>query len=364
MTKSEEISKKEKKLLNILGGNAHLSYKEILTLTEYKREEIVSKKIKKLRELDIIRGPYYDINLSAVGTNQIYNIYADITYNPENRDTVFTILKTIPGMRWVFPVQQEDRFFIQIQCNHYSLTGRLLTFLQNKKLLEYWMTASKNRWIKMNPDFFGSPIPDTTSILAPCTLPDLSYPSIKPKVKWNKADLIFMQYLQAETEAITRIRDMEYKVYKRFWRYGEIQNSLRKIKASGILQSKDFHISPYPRNRCCTFLLLLKAPQEKSLLRVLHNFGQGCRIHKSYTVAGDIGFLFCWASTEIVPEIVALFDEIENITIKQVYYLRMHTDKYLYGLSFEPELFDIEKQKWTFPYLNVKKEIEKIIDKK
>lgn len=364
MTKNEEISKREKQLLNIIGKSAHLSYKEILTLTEYKREEIISKKIKKLRGLDIIRGPYYDINLSAVGTNQVYNIYADITYNPENRDTVFTILKAIPGIRWIFPVQQEDRFFIQVQCNHYSLTGRLLAFLHNKKLLEYWMTASKNRWIKMNPDFFGPLIPDTKNVSAAGELPDVSYSSAKPKIKWNRADLIFMQYLQAETDAVTRIQNTEYKEYKRFWKYDEIQNSLRKIRVSGILQSKDFHISPYPRNRCCTFLLLLKAPQEKYLLRVLHNFGQGCRIHKSYTVAGDIGFLFCWASTEIVPEIVALFDKIENITIKRVYYLRMHTDKHLYGSSFESELFDIEKQKWTFPYLSVKKEIEKIIDKK
>jgi len=361
MTNEKKISKKEKQLLNAIGKNTHLSYKEILPMTDYKREEIIYKKIKKLRELDILRGPYYDINLGAVGKNQIYNIYADITYSPENRDLLFTILQNIIGIRWIFPVQQEDKFFTQFQCNHYSVIGKLLKILKKKKLITYQMAASQNKWIKMNPDFFGPPIPDARTLFTSCTLPDLSYSRIKPKIKWNTADITFMQYLQVETDKISRIRDIEYNIYGHFWTYSQIQHSIRKIKGSGIIQSKDYHIAPYPRNRCCTFILLLEASRKKSLLRVLHNFGRGCCIHKSYTTAGDIGFLFCWAATEIMPELIALFDTVDDVTTRGVYYLRTHTGKYLYGSSFDLELFNIHDQKWEFPYLQMKKEIEELI---
>ena len=361
MTIKENISEKEKQLLNIIGKNAHLSYKDILSMTNYKRENVISKKIKKLRELDIIRGPYHDINLNAVGKNQIYNIYTDIEYSPTDRDLLFTVLRTIPGTRWIFPVQQEDRFFAQFQCNHYSIIGKIFKMLKKKKLITYRMTASKNRWIKMNPDFFGPPVPDASTFFTPCTLPDLCYPCVTPHTKWNTADLIFMQYLQVETDKISRIRDIEYKKYGHFWTYNKIQHSIRKIKANGIIKSKDFHISPYSRNRCCTFILLLETPRKKSLLRVLHNFGRGCRIHKSYTIAGRTGFLFCWAATEIMPEIIEMFDTVESITTKGVYYLRTHTGKYLYGSSFDPDMFCVKTQRWEFPYARVKKDIEELI---
>lgn len=364
MARKKDISKKEKELLNILGKNAYLSYKDILALTDYKRENVISKRIRKLREMDFLRGPYYDINLDVMGTNQLYNIYADITYDPKDRDLLFTILRSILGVVWIFPVQQEDKFFTHFQCNHYSLMSRLLKLLQKKRLIEYWMAVSRNRWLKANPDFFGPPVPNARTLLTPCELPDLSYPCIKSGTEWSTADLLFMQYLQVDTDVKTKIRDTEYKQYGRLWRYSQIQHSIRKIKASGIIQSKDFHISPYPRNKCCTFILLLEALRKKSLLRVLHNFGKGCRIYKSCTTAGNYGFVFCWASTRIMPELVALFDAVDDVTVKAVYYLRTHTGKYLYASSFEYELFNIERQRWEFPYLKVKREIEEFIKKK
>jgi DNA-binding Lrp family transcriptional regulator len=364
MSREGRISKKEKCLLNEIGKNANLSYRDILSIVGYKRENIISKKIRKLRELDILRGPYYDINLGAVGKNQIYNIYADMTYLPEDRDLVFSVAKHMLGVLWIFPVQQEDRFFTQFQCNHYSIIGKLLKFLAKKKLITYRMVASKNRWIKMNPNFFGPPIPDARTLSVPCTLPDISYSCVNPGIIWNRTDLIFMQYLQARTDSKPRIREIEYKEFGRFWTYDQIQHSFRKIVDSKIIQSKDFYISPYPRSECCTFVLLLEASQKKSLLRVMHNFGKGCRIHKSYTMAGDFGFLFCWASTKIMPEIIELFDTVSDITTKGVYYLRTHKGKYLYGSSFEAELFNVQNQRWEFPYLRVKKEIENLIEEK
>jgi len=364
MTKKEKISRKEKQLLNIIGRDSQLSHKYIASTIGYKRENTIPKRIKKLRELDIVRGPYCDINLGAVGKNQIYNIYADIAYSPEDRDLLFTILKSIPGTRWIFPVQQEDRFFVQFQCNHYSIIGKLLKIVAQNHLITYRMKASKNRWIIMNPNFFGPPLPDTRTLFAHCTPPDLSYPRIHPDIKWTTTDLTCMQYLQVETDSINRIRNIEYKVYGNFWTYSQIQYSIRKIKNSGIIQSKEYHISPYPRNKCCTFILVLQANQRKTLFRVLNNFGRGCRLHKSYTMAGDTGFLFCWAATEIMPEIITIFDAVEGITIKGVYYLRTHTGKYLYGQSFDPELFNAANQRWEFPYTRVKKEIKEIIEER
>jgi DNA-binding Lrp family transcriptional regulator len=364
MAKNEKINEKEKRILNILGKNANLSYKDILAVVPYKREEIIAKKISKLRKMDILRGPYCDINLGAVGSNQIYTIYTHVGITPENRDLVFDILTQIPGTRWVFPTQQEDRFFTQIQCNHYSVIGRLLRMLKKKKLITYQMAASKNRWMKMNPDFFGPFIPDSKTLTSTCTLPDLSYSPVKAKIRWKKADLTFMQYLQVETDKKTKIRDIEYRRYGHFWTYGQIQNSIRKIESSGIIQSKDFHIAPYPRNKCCTFILQLHGVRKKPLITALHNFGRGCRIYKTYTVAGDTGILFCWAHPSLALEIIALFDDVRDITTQGLYYLRTHTGRYLYASSFEPDLFSVKIQKWEFPYLKVKKEIENLIEKR
>ena len=361
MAKKGGISKKEKRLLNIIGKNAHLSYKEILSLTDYKRENVISKKIRKLREMDILRGPYYDINLGAVGKNQVYSIYVDVEYSPEDRDLIFTILKTILGVRWIFPVQQEDRFFAQFQCNHYSVIGKLLKFLEKKDLITFQMKASQNRWIIMNPDFFGPPIPDAKTLTDACHPPDLSYPRMNLKIKWTDADLTFMQYLQSKTDKISKIRDIEYREYGHFWTYSQIQHSMRKIRDNSIIQSKTFNISPFPRDRCCTFILLLEASRKKHLLKVLHNFGKGCRIHKTYTIAGNTGFLFCWATTEIMHEVLALFDTVDGVSTRGLFYLRTHTGKYLFGTSFEPQLFNVQSQKWEFPYKKMKKEMEEII---
>ncbi|MBU7015980.1 MAG: hypothetical protein HXS44_00610 [Theionarchaea archaeon] len=338
-----------------------MPYKDILSIVKYKREDVIAKKIRKFRELDILKGPYYDINLGAVGENQMYDIYTDVTLSSEDRDLVFQIFKEILGARWIFPIQQEDRFLARFSCNHYSIIGKLFGLLKKKKLIAYKMAASRNRWIKMNPDFFGDPVPSSQTLFDPCTLPDISYPSIKPGIKWNSADITFMQYLQVETDSKSRIRDIEYKKYGHFWRYSQIQSSLRKIESSGIIQSKDYNISPYPRNKCCTFILVLNALQKKPLLTVLHNFGRGCRIYKTYTMAGNTGFLFCWASTEIVPEIIEIFDNIDSITAERIYYLRTHSGKYLHGSSFEASLFNTENQRWEFPYRRVKKEIENLI---
>ena len=361
MAERKKISRNEKKILNAIGRNANLSNGEIIPFTDYKRENTISKKIEKLREMDIIRGPYWDLNLSAVGKNQIYNIYADIVFAPEDRDLIYEILKIISGMTWIFPIQQEDRFFTHFQCNHYSVIGKLLRIMEKKKLITYRMAATRNRWIKMNPDFFGPPIPDMRTLFNTCSLPDLSYSRTESSVKWNKIDLTIMQYLQVETDKSSKIREIEYRRYGHFWTSDQITTSIRKIEGSGIIQSKEYHISPYPRNKCCTFILLLDVPKRKMLQRVLHNFGKWCRIYKTYTVARDTGFLFCWAATEIVPELIALFDTVNDVTVRGVYYLRTHTGKYLYGSSLDPDLFNIKSQKWEFPYAKVKKQIEELI---
>lgn len=363
MTENPKISTKEKELLNIMGTDASLSHKEIMNLTGYKREEIVSKKIKKLRDLDILRGPYCDVNLGALGSNQLFTVYADIMHDPEDRDLVFTLLKAVPGVRWIFPVLQGDRFFTQFQCNHFSITGRLLTFLKKKRVLTYELAVSQHRWINVNPSFFGPPIPDSKTLLAPCELPDLSYTPVKPKVRWNEADLTFMQYLQAETDSKTRIQDLEYRRYGKSWKYEQIKHSVAKIESSGVIQSRCFHISPYPRGKCCTFILQIGAVQRRMLLTLLHNFGGGCRIYKSYTMAGNYGFLFCWASTEIIPRLAALIDAVDGVSLKKVYYLRAHMGRYLHALSFEPALFNVERQRWEFPYTRTRRELEEIIRK-
>jgi len=356
------INENEAKILNIIGKTADVPNEEIADAVQYKRTDTVSRKLKKFDNLNIIKGPYYDINLNAVGENQLYNIYSIVEFDPENRNLIFEIFKAIPGRRWIFPFTDLDRFFVYFQCNHYRPVGTLMKNICKKKLIQYELFTSRYKWIKRNPDFFGLSVPTMEELLNTCKLPDMSYKNIRPEVKWNSTDLTVMQYLQVWSDSPIEIARREYKWFGKFLSYDNIRYSIKKIKNHGIIESKDYHISPLPREQCSTILLLLSSTKRKTLLRIMENFGKGCRLHKSYTLAGDTGIVFLWVLPEAATNMLDIFDRI-NFLDSRMYFLRSHETPYLYQFSFEPQMFNIDKQRWEFHSLKVQKEIEELIER-
>lgn len=312
--------------------------------------------------MNVVKGPYYDLNLGAVGENQIYNVYTNIAFNPEDREFVFTVLKSIPGCRWVYPYTGLDRFICYFQVNHYKHIGKLLKILHKKKLIRYQLFATRYKWIKQNPNFFGSPIPTEKGLCDPCILPDISYPVLRTEARWTITDLIVMQYLQVLSDSPIEIARYEYKQCHNRLTYNQIKYSIQKIKKYHIIESKDYHISPLPREHCSTMLLLLSYDKKKELLKIMENFGRGCLLHKTYTLAGTTGIMFLWTYPEATPNILDVFDSVDSL-YSRMYFLRRHSTSHLLSFSFEPELFNIDDQRWEYPSLRTQTTVEELIKK-
>ena len=97
-----------------------------------------------------------------------------------------------------------------------------------------------------------------------------------------------MQYLQVKTYNIGEIQRIEKKVKKRFWKRHEIKYSIQKIIDEGIADGKHYNISPYPRGECYAFLLMVEGSNQ-DVLGFMVNFGNKCRIYKTFTMGDEVG---------------------------------------------------------------------------
>jgi DNA-binding Lrp family transcriptional regulator len=363
MAKIKELNEKEKKILNILGENPNVSIKEFMDITGYKWPSTVSQKINKFEKMGYLRkGPYYEINLSSVGKNQLYFVYTDIRFPSQYRDLVFNLIKQFECWRWIYPTIDTNRFFVLFQVNHYNQIGKLLNMLKENDIISYEMFTSQNRWILTNPNFFGKEIPKLTEPDLDNPVPDISYPDLNLSITWREVDLRLMQYLQILTDNLRKIQKMEYKRFGNFWQYHQLKHSFKKIIDSGIVYGKSHHLRPYPIDECSTLLLFLECKDQTFLLQLMDQFAEEGRIHKVYTLAGDTGLMFLWASPRVMLNLLHYFDEFSDLEVR-VAPLRTHNSKYLAKQSFHAEHFDIESQRWIFPYSIYEKEVKNALKK-
>jgi DNA-binding Lrp family transcriptional regulator len=363
MSRAGKINDKEKKILNILGKRPNVSVKELLVATGYKWPSTISQKLDKFEKLGYLRrGPYYDINLSAVGENQLYFVYGDIRFPSRNRDIVLESIKIIECWRWIYPTIDANRFFVLFQVNHFNQIGKLLSILKDADMISYELFASRNRWIIRNPDFFGDEIPLLEDPDVSIDPPDLSYPELHLSIRWREIDLRLMQYLQIFTDNLRLIQKKEYQDFSNFWKYHQLKHSYRKIMESGIVTSTSHHLRPYPIDECSTLLLIIESENTDLVLYLMDQFAQKGRIHKSFSRAGKTGLMFLWASPKFMLNLLKYFDEFRDLEVR-VAPLRTHNSRYLAKQSFHAEHFDIETQRWTFPYAQYEEKIEELIQR-
>jgi DNA-binding Lrp family transcriptional regulator len=74
----DDLSYKEKTLLTLLGENPDTPTETLIEATGYHHQSTLSKKKRELIKNGYLKGPYYYINLNAVGENELYDVYADI----------------------------------------------------------------------------------------------------------------------------------------------------------------------------------------------------------------------------------------------------------------------------------------------
>ena len=229
------LTDQEKKLLTLVGEDSSLSSSQLLLKLSYKRVNTVSKKLNELRKAGYILGPYYHINLNAVGTNNIHSVLAVIQFHPKQYDIVCELISSIDCWEWIFPTIQGDTLFCVFRVNYYTHLTRLLSILRNEGLIEYQVCSSQNRWFIQNPNLFGSIFPDVTNLFQEVSL-DLPYPLKKDDVEWRFIDLKIMQYLQVKTCNISEIQRIEKRVHKRFWKRNRIKYTIEKIINFGIAE--------------------------------------------------------------------------------------------------------------------------------
>jgi hypothetical protein len=364
MTKIKSLNRRERQILNILGENPNASVKELMDITKYKWPSTISQKIDKFEKMGYLRkGPYYNLNLSAVGKNQLYFVYTDIMFPSENRDLIFDLIKQFECWRWIYPTIDTNRFLVHFQVNHYNQIGKLLTLMKEQDLISYDMLTSQNRWIKANPNFFGKEIPELTDPDLDKPLPEIGYPQLDLTTTWRDVDLRLMQYLQVQTDNLRKIQREEYRKYGNFWEYHQLKHSYRKIMGSGIVCQRAHHLHPYPLNECSTLLLFLESKDHGFLLQLMDQFAEKGRIHKSYTLAGDTGLMFLWASPRFMLNLLHFFDGFPDLEVK-VAPLRTHGSKYLAKQSFHAEHFDVETQRWIFPYSKYEEELQNALKRR
>jgi hypothetical protein len=171
-----------------------------------------------------------------------------------------------------------------------------------------------------------------------------------------------MQYLQIFTDNLRLIQKKEYQDFSNFWKYHQLKHSYRKIMDSGIVTNKSHHLRPYPIDECSTLLLIIESENSDLVLHLMDQFAQKGRIHKSFSSAGNTGLVFLWASPKFMLNLLKYFDEFRDLEVR-VAPLRTHNSRYLAKQSFHAEHFDIETQRWTFPYAKYEEKIEELIQR-
>ena len=356
------ITESEKKLLTLLGENPSFPGSNLQHELKYKRASTLSSKMSDLRKSGYIMGPYYHINLNAVGTNHIYNTLAEIQFDPEQYDVVFQLITCIDCWEWIFPTIQGDTLFAFFRSNYPMYLTRLLNILKNAGLITYRSHSSQNRWFVYNPDFFGSIYPDVTNLFEDAAL-DLTYPERTHDIRWRSIDLKMMQYLQVKTCSMSEIQRIEKRVHGRFWRRSKIKYSIEKIIRAGIAERKHYNISPYPRGKCYAFLLLVEGSGQ-DVLKFIVNFGKGGRIYKTYTMCKDKGFVWCWATPQVGPELMKGLDNLRPRIQTRCLQLKSAGHGDTLKKSFNEEHFNFEKQQWEFPFKQYEEETKRILEKR
>ena len=354
------LTEEEKKLLTFIGEDSSLSSSQLLNQLQYKRVNTVSKKMSDLRKAGYILGPYYHINLNAVGTNRICNVLAEIRFDPKQYDAVCELVSCIDCWEWIFPTIQGDTLFCTFRVNYYTHLTRLLSLLQDEGFIEYEVCSSQNRWFIQNPNFFGSIFPDITNLFTDVSI-DLPYPQRTDDIEWRFIDLKVMQYLQVKTCSISEIQRIEKRVYGRFWKRNRIKYTIEKIINAGIAERKHYNISPYPRKRCYAFLLQVEG-DTTDVLQFIANFGKGCRMYKIFTMCKDMGFVLYWTSPLVGPELMVILERVYPRI--QTRCLQLKSFYHAQRKSFNDEHFDFEKQRWIFPFTQYKEQIETVMEKR
>lgn len=366
---NKDIPENDKIILNKLGKNADMPVSELLAYTNYKRKSSVYNRIRKLREDEYLFGPYFDVNYNAIGTNKLFSIFVFAEYDPLFKNAVLEAMKKIDCWTMIYPVRTAEIYLGVYRCNNWNYIASLFNLLNKWGWLnEYSVHKSENRWITQNPNFFGDFVPPPQYQICKEELLPYSYRNLEPDVDFTETDLTVLKYLSRKTIHLTEIRDLEYHYFSKKLKYHDIKRSYQKLRSAGILLRKDFLIYPLPVNMCSPFFLLTGGKHFESHLQMITSFGKELRLAKKLIVVGKKVISYFITHPLIEGRILGILENVAapeiDVSDAKIYGIKTYPSTELFSKTFNDDYFDVDHQRWFFPYSEIKEEIQLLKEKK
>lgn len=363
MGKVHRITDSEKELINVIGRLPETSPKDLLNYTTYKWVSTVVRKLEKLKENDIMFGPYYNVDYGRLCKNPLHVLIC-ILESSQKYETVISYLTLIEPLKWIYPVLSPYKRLLHvgfISSDDEKMVGLLQLLKENNIISDFVVRVCCSAWILENPNFFGDPNPSLDNVLEPCELPDFSLGA--HDTVWNECDIRVLPYLQVGYKGtkLVEILRAEKKMFSREWTYEQVKYSREKMIKNDLIKRK-YSVSPFQGNQCAHFVLFLKVEDMSVTQTILYNFAKNQRVQKEYTLCEDWGMLSCQSHPVFLTDLMLKLDQIDQIEEKELYQLRSYPGKYYYKQSFEDKYYDFDKQTLEYPYHVYEEKIKEMTD--
>ena len=363
MGKIHRITENEKKLLNAVGKNPHLSMKELLVHTTYAWERTVKRKLAQLKEEEILMGPHYDINYTKLSRNPLHKLYC-IIETDQSYETVITYLQVIDSIRVIFPVLSPHKRVLTIiffSSDDKETTSLLQILKDNNIITDYIARSWCSKRMVENPNLFGDSNPSLEGLLNPCDIPDMSLPCYD--TEWSECDIKILPYLQWAFKGSKLIEILrEERKSGRTWRYDQIKYSREKMLHHNLIE-KVYFVHPFHLNQCTQFDLFVNPVDNALTQRILTNFAKGARVYKEYVLCEEGGFLFCFSHPSFLKDLMHNLDHFDEIREREVYPVRgFPYGKYFFSRPMTLDYYDVDTQTLEYPYTRYKEKIKEKIE--
>lgn len=361
---NKDIGNTDKIILNRLGKDADTSITDLLTSTRYRRKSSVYNRIRHLRSEKYLFGPYFDVNYNAIGTNKLYSVFVFAHYDPLYRAAVLEAMKRINCWTMIYPVRTAEAYLGIYRCNNWNYIATLMGLMDRWGWLkEYSVHKSEHRWILSNPDFFGAFMPASDyQIPTKEELPHFRYETIDPNIEYTQIDLTVLKYLSRKTCRLTEMRNLEYRYHGIRLKYHDLKRSFDRLKNSNVLLEKNFIILPLPLDMSSLFFLITHGRNFRSHLETVAGFGEGLRLHKTLIVVGREIISYFLAHPLLEGKILGIIED--NMDNAKLYGIKTYPSHELAIQSLNDNYFDVENQRWVFPYSGFREELKKIKEKR
>jgi len=360
---SKDISENDKIILNKLGKNADTPISELMACTKYRRKSSVQNRIRTLEREKYLFGPYYDINFNTIGTNKLYSVFVFAGFHPLYKDVVLEAMRTINCYTMIYPVRTAEAYLGVYRCNNWNYIAQLFKLMKKWGWLkDYSVHRSEYRWIRQYPNFFGDFLPPPDYRIPHGELPYYWYEDLKTDVELTKTDLIVLKHLSRKTCHLSEIRDLEYHYFGLKLRYHDIKKSYEKMIHTKLLMRKHFLIYPLPVDMCSRFFIFSRGKTFESHLSMIAHFGNKLRLTKEFIVVGREVISYFTAHPLFEEKILGIIED--HVEYANIYGIRTYPTSELFTKTIDDDYFDVDSQRWFFPYSIIEEELKKLKEKK